>query len=89
MTDWVLFTGARSIAKFNMQTIRYSALKHKGLDSDKNRMRLVERRGHKCHHTLVVWPNKECPKNQVGPHNCYDTRLSGTCAEIPYGEVPL
>jgi hypothetical protein len=44
MTDYKLFTGTASIASIPMATTHYAELGRKGLNSDNNHMRVVERR---------------------------------------------
>lgn len=81
------FTGTASIASMSLGTAHYAELGRKGLDSDKNHMRVVKRRNGKWHHTLAVWPKFKRPKHHRGLQNCYDTWLSNTRAELPYGEL--
>ena len=57
---------------------------HKGLVSDKSRMRVVEQIGDTKHITLAVWPKEETPKHQPGPGNCYNTYLTSKQGKVSY-----
>jgi hypothetical protein len=53
--QWVHFANGESVAGISMATTHYAELARKGLDTYKNHMRVVERRGDSYHHTLAVW----------------------------------
>jgi hypothetical protein len=82
--QWVRFANGGSVAGIPMTPTHYAELARKGLNTYKNHMRVVERRGDSYHHTLAVWPKDKTPNHQQGPGNCYDTYLTSTQGMVPY-----
>jgi hypothetical protein len=85
--QWVHFANGASVAGIPMVKTHYAELARKGLNTCKNHMRVVERRGDSYHHTLAVWPKDKTPNHQRGPGNCYDTYLTSTQGMVSYAAL--